>query len=46
MSWCRVGKIVRRSVAAWARRVHDFAHADEPSSARLPTLRRSEEVIE
>ncbi len=44
---CRVGKIVCCTVAAWARRVHDFAHADRPISAPLPTLRyRADEVIE
>src|SRR5207244_12472438 len=35
----RVGKIVSRGVAAWARRVHDFAHAEKPYIAPLPTLR-------
>jgi hypothetical protein len=34
----RVGKIACRTVAAWARRARDFAHADGPSSAPLPTL--------
>ncbi len=47
MKRCRVGKIVCCTVAAWARRVHDFAHADRPISAPLPTLRsRADEVIE
>src|SRR5712692_4418137 len=36
---CRVGKIVCCTVTAWARRVHDFAHADRQISAPLPTLR-------
>jgi hypothetical protein len=35
----RVGKIVRRSVAAWARRAHDFARADRANVAPLPILR-------
>jgi hypothetical protein len=44
---CRVGKTVCHSVAAWARRVRDFAHADGRCSAPLPTLQpRADEVIE
>src|SRR5207244_1932774 len=35
---CRVGKIACCIVAAWAWRVHDFAHAERPSGAPLPTL--------
>src|SRR5438874_13304813 len=35
---CRVGKIVRAGLYAWARRALDFAHADRSSSAPLPTL--------
>jgi hypothetical protein len=55
----RVGKIARRTVAAWAPSgrsrpspraicARDFAHADRPSSAPLPTLQlaRADEVIE
>ncbi len=43
----KVGKIACRIVAAWARRVHDFAHADVPNSAPLPTLQsRADEVLE
>jgi hypothetical protein len=48
MRRCRVGKIVCRAAAAWARRAHDFAHADGSCRAPLPTLRiqRADEVIE
>jgi hypothetical protein len=42
----RVGKIERAGVSAWARRVLDFAHPDESSSAPLPTLQFADEVIE
>jgi hypothetical protein len=43
----RVGKIASRSVAAWARRTGDLAHAEGRSSAPLPTLPfRADEVIE
>jgi hypothetical protein len=45
MSSCRVGKIVCRTVAAWGRR-RDFAHAEKPSSAPLPSLQLADEVIE
>jgi hypothetical protein len=43
-----VGKIACRTVAAWARRARDFAHADKPGSAALPTLQfvSAGEVIE
>src|SRR5437667_12653641 len=37
MSSCRVGKIACDTVTAWARRGRDFARADKPSSAPLPT---------
>ena len=33
---CRVGKIVRGTVAAWARRVHDFAHASHRATHLCP----------
>jgi hypothetical protein len=33
---CRVGKIVRGTVAAWARRVHDFAHASNRATRLCP----------
>ena len=47
MSKRRVGKIVSRGLAAWARRAHDFAHAEGPSGAPLPALRfGADEVIE
>jgi hypothetical protein len=46
MNSCRVGKIVCRIVAAWARRWRDFAHANKASSAPLPTLQRVDEIIE
>jgi hypothetical protein len=36
-----VGKIACLSVAAWARRTRDFAHADRAMPAPLPTLRFS-----
>jgi hypothetical protein len=43
----RVGKIACRSVAAWARRAGDFAHAEGPRNAPLPTLpSHADEVIE
>src|SRR6266567_596544 len=42
----RVGKIASRSVAAWARRARDFAHADARSNAPLPTLQLRAEAIE
>jgi hypothetical protein len=42
----RVGKIACFILTAWARRTRDFAHADRPSSAPLPTLQRAGEVIE
>ena len=45
MKRCRVGKIACCTVSAWARRTHDFARADKPSSAFAhPTAR--DEVIE
>jgi hypothetical protein len=46
MSSCRVGKIVCRTVAAWARRRRAFGHVEKPSSAPLPTLQLADEVIE
>jgi len=37
---CRVGKIVCDDPSAWARRAHDFAHAERMSQrAPLPSLR-------
>jgi putative tryptophan/tyrosine transport system substrate-binding protein len=38
----RVGKIACCSLAAWAPRGRDFAHAENPSTAPLPTLRATE----
>src|SRR6266496_2792560 len=44
---CRVGKIACRTAAAWARRAHEFAHADGSNSAPLPTLQFcADELIE
>ncbi len=42
MRRCRVGKIVCRGVAAWARRAHDFAHTDQPRKRAFahPTIQR------
>jgi hypothetical protein len=42
MSSCRVGKIVSCTVTAWARRARDFADANKPNNAPLPTLQRTE----
>jgi hypothetical protein len=44
-----MGKIACRIVAARARRMHDFAHADVPNSAPCPPynlLAHADEVIE
>jgi hypothetical protein len=41
----RVGKIAGDR-AARARRAHDFADADQPRGAPLPSLPRADEVIE
>jgi hypothetical protein len=38
LSRSRVGKIARRIAPAWAKARCDFAHADKPSSAPLPSL--------
>jgi hypothetical protein len=40
----RVGKIVCRIGDAWAKAPRDFAHAQKPSIAPLPTLRERRQL--